>query len=237
MVPQISTVFYNMSLNLEILAIKTLIVPHGVSCHLIWPFEEWLILNLLQNMMHRLPEHRVNRLSIGRPWLPSKVPPRSVVVVSVRLEIPYLLRDNLNLSFPLLLVFLNPLVLINPVYELVHTGDRFAIRDFLKLCLAGRPTLKVLMATSLKSPSISLNISQYLSEYVFRVSSSRMDKDSRESKGWGTLLHVIKWEPNAQVSFLKESMESALRSLNHFIATDPRLDGNTLHIRFRLWNG
>ena len=40
MVLQISTVFYNMSLVLEILAIKVLIVPHGVSCHLIWPFEE-----------------------------------------------------------------------------------------------------------------------------------------------------------------------------------------------------
>ena len=233
MVLQISTVFYNMSLVLEILAIKVLIVPHGVSCHLIWPFEEWLILTLLQNLMHRLLEHHVNRLSIGRPWLPSKVPPRSVVVVSVRPEIPYLLRDNLNLSFPMLLVFLNPLVLINSVHKLAHTGDRFSIRDFLKLCSAGRPTLKVLMATSLKSPSISLNIARYLSEYVFRVSLSRMDKDSRESKGWG----VIKWEPNAQVSFLRESMESALRSLNHFIAMGPRLDGNTLHIRFCLWNG
>ena len=60
------------------------------------------------------------------------------------------------------------------------------IRDFLKPCSAGRPTLKVLMATSLKSPSISLNISQYLFEYVFRVSPSHMDKDNKESKGRGT---------------------------------------------------
>ena len=65
------------------------------------------------------------------------------------------------------------------------------VRDFLKLCLVGRQTLKVLMAMSSMSPSISLYISQYLFEYVFRVSSSHMDKDSSESKGWGTLLHVI----------------------------------------------
>ena len=42
------------------------------------------------------------------------------------------------------------------------------------------------MATSSKLPSISLYISQYMSEYVFRVSPSRMNKDNRESKGRGT---------------------------------------------------
>ena len=58
-----------------------------------------------------------------------------------------------------------------------------------------------------------------------------MDKDNRESKGRGTLLHVMKREPNAQVSFLKESMEPALRLLNYLIATGLRLDRNTLHIK------
>ena len=58
-----------------------------------------------------------------------------------------------------------------------------------------------------------------------------MDKDNRESKGRGTLLHVMKREPNAQVSFLKESMESALRLLNHLIAMGLRLDKNTLYIK------
>ena len=105
------------------------------------------------------------------------------------------------------------------------------VRDFLKPCSAGRLTLKVLMATSSKSPSISLNISQYLSEYVFWVSPSYMDKDSRKSKSRGTLLHIIKREPNARVSSLKESMESTFRPSNHLIATGPRLDGNTLHIK------
>ena len=105
------------------------------------------------------------------------------------------------------------------------------IRDLLKPCLARRLTLKVLIATSSKSPSISLNISQYLSEYIFKVSPSHMDKDNKESKGWGTLLHVIKQDPNARVSSLKESMEPAFRPSNHLIATGPKLDVNTLHIR------
>ena len=107
----------------------------------------------------------------------------------------------------------------------------FPIKDFLKPCSVGRPLLKVLMATSLELPSISLYISQYLSEYVFRVSSSHMDKDSREFKGRETLVHVIKREPNARVSSLKESIESILRPSNHLISMGPKLDGNTLHIK------
>ena len=63
------------------------------------------------------------------------------------------------------------------------------------------------------------------------ASHSRMDKDSSESRGQGTLLHVIKWEPNAWVSSLKELMEFAFRSSNHLIATGPKLDEKTLHIK------
>ena len=105
------------------------------------------------------------------------------------------------------------------------------VRDSLKSCLAKRLTLKVLMVTSSKSPSIWLNISQYLFKYVFRVSLSHILKDSKEAKGWGTLLQVTNREPNAWVSSLKELMESALRLSNHLIATGPRLDGKTLHIK------
>ena len=114
-------------------------------------------------------------------------------------------------------------------WQILVTG--FPVKDFLKSCSAGRPSLKVLMATSSKSSSISLNISQYLSEYVFRVSPSLMDRDNKEAKGQGTLLHVMKWDPNAWVSSLKESMEPALRPSNHLIAIGPKLDGNTLHIK------
>ena len=80
--------------------------------------------------MHQFPEHRVSHLSIGRPLLPSKDTPRSVVVLSVRLEIPHFLRDNLSISFPLLLVFLNPLILVNPVHTLAHIGDRLSSQRF-----------------------------------------------------------------------------------------------------------
>ena len=105
------------------------------------------------------------------------------------------------------------------------------VRDFLKPCSAGRLTLKVLMATSSKSPSISLKIFQYISVYVFRVSHSHMDKDNKEPKGRGTQLHIIKREPNAQVSSLKKYMEFAFRPSNYLIATSPRLNRNILHIK------
>ena len=125
-IPQISTVLCGVPLVLVVLAIKTLIAPQGVSCHLVWPFEERLILNLLQNLKYRFSEHRINHLGTGRPRLPSKVLSRSVVIVSVRLEISTLLRDNLSLTFPLLLVFLNPLILVNPIHELAHTSDKLS---------------------------------------------------------------------------------------------------------------
>ena len=67
MVSQIPTVLYNVSLVLMVLAIKALVAPHGVSSHLVWPFEERLILNLLQNLMYQFSEHRINFLSIRGP--------------------------------------------------------------------------------------------------------------------------------------------------------------------------
>ena len=53
-----------------------------------------------------------------------------------------------------------------------------------------------------------------------------MDIDNKE----GTLLHIIKRDPNAQVSSLKESMELAPKPSNHLIAIGPKLEGNTLYI-------
>ena len=182
---------------LVVLAIEVLVAFCGVSLYFIWPFEEWLMPNFLQNLLYRFSEHNIDCLNISRSRLPSEISLRPVVIVSVRPEIPPLVRDNLLFSFPLLLVFLNHFILINPVYSWRTLVMSFPVRDFLKLYLAGRPILKVLMATLLKSPFISLNISQYLSEYVFRVSPSRMLNDSREAKGRETLLQVTNWEPNA----------------------------------------
>ena len=109
------------------------------------------------------------------------------------------------------------------------------VRDFLKPCSDGKPTLKVLIATSSKSPSISLNIFQYLSEYAFTDSPSLIDMDNKDSRGWGTLLHVMNLEQNDWVSFLKELIEFVLSPSNHLIGISLKLDGNTLHIKAPSW--
>ena len=111
----------------------------------------------------------------------------------------------------------------------------FLVKDFLKSFSACKLTLKVLIATSSKFPFISLNIFQYLSEYVFRVSPSRMAIDNRESKGRGTLLQVTKRAPKALVSSWKELIEFSFKSSNHHIATSLKLDEKTLHIKVSLF--
>ena len=58
-----------------------------------------------------------------------------------------------------------------------------------------------------------------------------MDKDKRESRDRGTLLLVMKRDPKACVSCLKEFIEFGLRPSNHLITIGPKLDGNTLHIK------
>ena len=109
------------------------------------------------------------------------------------------------------------------------------VRDFLKPCSAGRPTLKVLKATSSKSSLILLNISQYLLEYAFTDSPSFIEMDNKESRDWGTLLHVINREQNDWVSFLKELIELVFSPSNHLIGIGLKLDGNTLHIKALSW--
>ena len=47
MIVKIPTIFHGVPLILMILAVKTLVASQGVFGHLIWPFEEWLVLNLL----------------------------------------------------------------------------------------------------------------------------------------------------------------------------------------------
>ena len=101
MVPQVPVVLNGVPQFLVVLAIQVLVALHGISCHLIWPFEERLVLDLLQNLMYRISEHSVNCLRVGRSGLPCKVSPQSVVVVvkSVRPEVLPLLRDNLHFTF------------------------------------------------------------------------------------------------------------------------------------------
>ena len=110
---------------LVILAMKALVMPQGVSFHLVWPFKVQLVLDLLQDLMHWFSEHSVNHLRSRKPGLPGKILSESVIVVTVRLEIPPLLRNNLTLPLTLLLVFLDPFILIYLIHELAYTGGRF----------------------------------------------------------------------------------------------------------------
>ena len=67
MVPQIPAILRSVSLVSMVLAIKAQVTPHGVSNHLVRPFKEWLVLDLFQNLMQRLSEHRINHLGVGKP--------------------------------------------------------------------------------------------------------------------------------------------------------------------------
>ena len=80
--------------------------------------------------MHGFFEHSVNHLRSCRLRLPSKILPRSVIVVTVQPEILPLLRDNLALSLTLLLVLFNPLILVNSIHKLAYTGNRFPSQRF-----------------------------------------------------------------------------------------------------------
>ena len=121
---------------------KILVTPHGISSHLVWPFEVRLIFDLLQDLMHWFSEHNVNHLRSRRPRLPNKIPSRFVIIVSVRPEIPHVLRDNLSLSFPLLLVFLNPLVFINTIHKATHTPYRLLGQGLSQIMLGRQADLK-----------------------------------------------------------------------------------------------
>ena len=115
MVPQVSTILDSVPMVLMIMAIEALITPHRISCHLVRPFEEWLVCNPFQNLLYWFLEHSIHRLDVGRSWLPNKIFLRLVIMGPVQLEIPSLLRDHLCLSSSLQLVLLYFFVLINSI--------------------------------------------------------------------------------------------------------------------------
>ena len=135
MTPQVSAILGGVSMVLVILVIKTLITPHRISYHLIRSFEERFVFNLLQNLLYWFLEHSINHLGAGRSRLSNKVFSRSVIIVSVRLEIPPLLRDYLSLSFPLQLVFFYPSVLVNPIHKLAYTSNMLTSQRFPQIML------------------------------------------------------------------------------------------------------
>ena len=76
--------------------------------------------------MHRFSEYSPDVLRVGCLRFPCEISPRATVDVSIRPEIPHLLRDNLLLSLALHLVFFYALVLIDPIHQLAHAGGRLA---------------------------------------------------------------------------------------------------------------
>ena len=66
MVPQIPAILCSVPLVLMVLAIKVLVSSQGIPSHLVWPFEEQFVLNLLHNLVHQFSEHYIDRLSVGR---------------------------------------------------------------------------------------------------------------------------------------------------------------------------
>ena len=142
MIPQISVILNNVPMILMVMAIKALITPHRISCHLIWPLEEWLVFNLFQNLLYWLSEHSINRLGVGKSRLPNKIFSRSVVLDLIWLEIPPLLRDYLRLSFPLLLVLLYSSILINLIHQLTYIGNRFTSERLSQVMFCWEASLK-----------------------------------------------------------------------------------------------
>ena len=59
MVFQHSTLLGCMSFVPVVSTIQVLISLRGIPCHLVLPFEEWLVLNPIYDLVHRLLEHHV----------------------------------------------------------------------------------------------------------------------------------------------------------------------------------
>ena len=62
---------------------EALVAPQGILSHFVWPFEVWLVLDLLQDLMHWLSEHNVNHMRSHRSRLSNKISSGSVIIVSV----------------------------------------------------------------------------------------------------------------------------------------------------------
>ena len=76
--------------------------------------------------MYWISEHSTDSLCVGCPRLPYEISPLAIAVISIRPEIPPLLRNNLLFSLTMQLVFLYSFILINPIHQLAHTGGKLA---------------------------------------------------------------------------------------------------------------
>ena len=86
--------------------------------------------DFFQHLMHWFSKYSPDVLCIGCLRLPCEISPRATVGVSVRPEIPPLLRKHLFLSLALHLFFFYSLVLIDPIHQLAHVDGRLASQGF-----------------------------------------------------------------------------------------------------------
>ena len=127
-----------------VLAMKTLIMLHRVSFHLIWPFKVWLILYPFQDLVHRLPKHRDGYLGSGRPSMSSKISPEMIIVMPFRPKISSVLGNYLRLRLPLslFLIILNPFILINSIHKLTYTSIRLPCQRLPQIVLSRQADLE-----------------------------------------------------------------------------------------------
>ena len=125
-IPKVHTILCGVPVVLVVLVIKVSVSLCRLSRHLIRPSEVWFALDFFQHLMHRFSEYSPDILRVSCLRLPCEISPRVIVDVSIRPEIPTLLRDNLLLSLALHLVFFYSLLLIDPIHQLAHTGGRLA---------------------------------------------------------------------------------------------------------------
>ena len=125
-----------------ILAIKTLISPHGVTPHFIRPLEVWFNLNLLKNLMHRLLEYCDNHLGNRKPSMSSKVSSESVIIIPLRPKVSLVRGSHFCLPLPLRLIILDPFMFINPIHELMHALRWFLCQRLPQFMLSRKANLK-----------------------------------------------------------------------------------------------
>ena len=125
-----------------VLAMKTFITLHRVSSHLIWPLELWLILFLLQDLMHKLPKHNVDCLGSSGPSMSSKISLRPIIVIPLQPKISLVLKNYLRLPLSLLLILLNLFILINSIHELTYTSGKFPCQRLPQIVLNRQANLK-----------------------------------------------------------------------------------------------
>ena len=105
-----------MTMVLMVLTIEVSISLFRIFHHLVGPFEEGLVLDFFQYLMHQFSEYSSDHLIAIWPCLLCIIPSWLVIVVYVRAKISSFLRDSLSFPLPLLLVVFYPLILVNSIH-------------------------------------------------------------------------------------------------------------------------